>query len=162
VRNPATDVAYVVEAKVVDDLKWADSRLVERSLHAFKADDVQTFSVTARGATKNFSRGKDDTAVAWLGKLFRLRADRYVGPDDALYEGDDELPEIEMFKAEFRTAEGEAGQLRLTRFGEGAKARWYAHTERTHGRVGVSRYQADEVSKDLDGLFPEESAPAGD
>ncbi len=162
VRNPATDVAYVVEAKIVDDLKWADSRLVERDLHAFKADDVETFSVTVRGATKTFSRGKDDTAVAWLGKLFRLRADRYVGPDEALYEGDAELPEVELLKAEFQTAKGEAGQLRLTRFGEGAKARWYAHSERTQGRVGVSRYQADEVSKDLDGLFPEESAPSGD
>ena len=162
VRNPTTDVAYVVAAKIVDDLKWADSRLVERDLHAFKSDDVQTFSVTARGATKAFTRGKDDTAVAWLGKLFRLRADRYVGPDESLHEGDAELPEVELLKAEFQTAQGQAGHLRLTRFGEGAKARWYARSERTQGRVGVSRYQADEVSKDLDGLFPEESTPTGD
>ncbi len=157
VRDPEAGVAYVVEAKLVDDLKWADSRLVERALHTFKADDVATFTVTAKGETKAFTRETDDTAGTWLGKLFRLRADRYVAPDDNLHNLEGDVAEVEVLKASMKTADGEAGDMRLTRFGEGTEARWYAVTERTKGRVGVSRYQADEVAKDLDGLFPVES-----
>ena len=159
VRDPEAGIAYVVEAKLVDDLKWADSRLVERALHTFKAEDVATFSVTTKGETKDFTREKDDTAGTWLGKLFRLRADRYVKEGEKLHnlEGDD-VQEIAVFKVSMKTSDGKAGDLALTRFGEGTDARWYAVTERTKGRVGVSRYQADEVAKDLDGLFPSESS----
>lgn len=175
VRDAEAGVAYVVEAKLVDDLKWADSRLVERALHTFKAEDVTTFTVTSGGAapgpgtgpgpaeTKSFTRETDDTAATWLGKLFRLRADRYVAEGEKLHnlEGDD-VQEIEVAVVKMKTHEGAGGELRLTRFGEGTDARWYAVTERTGGRVGVSRYQADEVAKDLDGLFPSESTPDSD
>lgn len=163
VRDAGSGVVWVLEAKLVDDLKWADSRLVERALHAFEEKDVRQFQVSAPGGggPRVFTRSgegdkavwDDETAGTWLGKLFRLRADRYVAPDDKLHNFVDDVVETSVLDATFQTAEGKQGNIQLTRFGDGTDARWYAVTERTHGRVGVSRYQADEVAKDLDGLL---------
>ena len=173
VRDPRSGAAFVLDSKLVDDLKWADSRLVERDLHAFSAKEVTQFTVTSgersRGFVREGEEGQevwkdaaapegegDETAGTWLGKLFRLRADRYLRDDDPLHP-DEALAKTEpvpVLRVEVSAAEGAAGYLELSRVGEARDARWYAVTEQTRVRVAVSRHLSDEVTRDLEGLLP--------
>ncbi len=174
VRDRDTGAAFVVEAAIVDDFRWADARLVERELHAFKRDELSAFSIergeTRKGWTKRttaegadpvwieagaVSAEADESAATWLSKLFRLRAHRYVR------DSEDVEDVVAARKEEARvlrvslSAGEKMGFLDLRRVGEDKEARFFARTEHTRGFVGVSRYLAEDLLRDLKGLLPE-------
>ena len=173
VRDPDAGVTYVVEAKLVDDLKWGDSRLVERDLHAFKLKDLTAFAIKAGERSREFARTGDadaskpqwrapetpegevdETAATWLGKLWRLRADRYVKDgEDVTKQGETTNAEVKVLRIDFQAKDGQSGHLELSRYGEGKDAKFYGRTEHTQSLVNVSRYQADEVEKDLEAVL---------
>src|SRR5262249_39670424 len=94
VKDAATGEIYALKGDLVRDLESADSRLVERDLHEWKDNDVQTATLTAGGKSREMARGgadtkrfwadkaardtNDETLGNWMSKLDRLRPTEYV------------------------------------------------------------------------------------
>ena len=173
VRDAETGGAFVVEAALVDDFRWADARLVERELHAFGKDDLTGFSIergeSRKGWTKKpadegdvplwieagaASADADESAATWLSKLFRLRAHRYVRDSEDVEDVVAARSEEARVLRVALSAGEKKGYLDLRKVGEDKEARFYARTEQTRGLVGVSRFLAEDLVRDLEGLLP--------
>ena len=174
VRDAETGVAFVVEAALVDDFRWADARLVERELHAFAKDELTGFSIergeSRKGWTKKaaaegagpiwieagaVSADADESAATWLSKLFRLRAHRYVRDSEDVEDVVAARSEEARVLRVALSAGEKKGYLDLRKVGEDKEARFYARTEQTRGLVGVSRFLAEDLVRDLEGLLSE-------
>lgn len=169
---------YVVRPRQLQDLQYAEFRLVDRDLHAFPGADVERAMISTGKAKKTLvqQNRRDPANAFWadeaapekrkefyrnfMGKLLRLQAVEYVPPKQK----PDNLTEI--LAVTYQVTGGKRGFLRLFRRDTGAKLpvptatptpgeekEYYAVTDNTRGQVKLSSRLADEIARDIDNLM---------
>ncbi|MEB2313637.1 MAG: DUF4340 domain-containing protein [Sorangiineae bacterium] len=173
-RVAETGEVYAIPGDVSRDLEYAESRLFERELHAWKPDDAKNVRITRGQSVRELVRvaGKrdawadaaspsrqDETAGNWVTKLERLRASAYdEKPSPA------PGPEHLVFRAAFSAGSRPLGYLELYKLpGEPGKgeptgeavesptkppARYLVKTEGSRFYVEVLRSSAEQLEQD--------------
>jgi hypothetical protein len=156
-KDPVSGELYVIASELFRDLDNPESRLLERTLHAWKDNDVDRVRVTAGGKSRELVRGSaeqkrfwadaatptqnDETAGNWMTKLDRLRPTEYAAspPKD---------PEL-VARVDFSGGSA-TGFLELVRVaGTAEKPDYFIRTERTRRHAKVTRSLAEQVAEDL-------------
>lgn len=154
---------FAIPSDLGQSLEFADSRLMERSLHGFEASEITKATLTRRGKSRTVVKvadkqdawadaktpdKPDETVVNFMTKLDRLRPlehvekpDKAPGPDDALirveyFEGSKPSGFLEIYKIP-----GDTEELYL---GRTEYVRWY---------VKLIASTAEQVDRDADALF---------
>lgn len=175
VRDGRDGTYYVVDAGVIRPLKYADSRLRERSPLGMSEREIERISLQSDGRETTLRQHNIDdpaaaywsivekdepeedeenrTAKAWVGKLMRLQIAEYVGserPDGA------ELAAV----VEVVPRSDSSDTLRLFERDEsdGAK-RFFARSAFTRRFVELQASSASSLLADLDNLFDPDEAP---
>lgn len=143
-RYGASGEVFAISGDILQSLQYADSRLMERELHAFEDDEVTRIKLTRGGKTRELVRieGKqnawadvatpqkpDESFVNWLTKLERVRITDYVetpappGPEQLsvrleYFVGPKRVGFLELYKRS-----GEQGTEYL---GKSEQTRWFA------------------------------------
>ncbi len=164
-RDQASGVVYLVESRLVADIKGGSTRLMERSLHAFKKEDVERAVVVVegqQGAFVQLNRDDSKTAVwaaaddtsrahdgadAWLDKVLRLRALEYYT---------DPLAALEpQARVEFASLDGPLGWMEFGTAvdGEGEPIH-VARSSTSIAWVKVSDTMGGDVLEGLSAVFP--------
>ena len=154
---------YVVDNRLMTDLEFADSRLMEADLLSFDLARIQAFAIESPwgGAQrwvrsgKEFAREGSDTvdpkASTWVTKFFRLKAMRYL-PDDT-------KPGTNAILAiQFETKD-ESASLQLSRQGEGKDAEYRVAAGGDQPVIKVSSWIAKDLEADLAELLPKAETP---
>jgi hypothetical protein len=169
---------YVVRPRNLQDLQYAEFRLIDRELHSFAPSDVERAVLVAgkrrkvlvqksrRDPAKAFwvdadaPEKKKDFYRNFMGKLLRLQAMEYV-PVKEQKKG---LSEV--LRVEYKVASGKGGFLRLYSAAPppvlpGAKPptpppsgkEYYGISSNTRAQVKVNARLVDEVVRDVDNLM---------
>ena len=164
-RDQASGVVYLVESRLVADIKGGSTRLMERQLHAFKKEDVERATLLAgtdqgafvqmnRDDTKSsFWASADDTSRAhdaadtWLDRVLRLRALQYFAePPGGL------APAVHV---EFADPDGSLGWMEYgTARSDEGKPIHVARSSHTVAWVEVSDTMGADVLEGLGEVFP--------
>lgn len=158
VRDPSTSSVYVIAGEIVRDFEWAESRLLERDLHAFKEAEVTRAKLVASGNSREVVRrsegGKtfwadaaspdasDETIGNFMDRLDRLRPSEYA----------ESLPESRtpLVRVELGGKSGALGFVELVKVPrEGEKADYYIASERTRLPGKVVPSLAQQVEQDI-------------
>lgn len=134
---------WLVQESLVQDLSAAASRLVDRRLHAFRADEPDALQLQLDGRTRAFvvrkvqgatrvapAENPDDPsadATAWAERVWRLAPLEVLGRGETPREG---TPALSV-RVEYSRDRRPLGFLELGRAGP----EWYARTEHTSGWV---------------------------
>jgi hypothetical protein len=134
---------WLVQDSLVQDLSAASSRLVDRRLHAFRADEPDTLQLQLDGRSRSFvvRRSQGTTRVApvenpdsasaeatgWADRMFRLSPLEVLGRGETPRDG----APVVMLRVEYGRNRRPLGFVELGRAG----AEWYARTEHTAGWV---------------------------
>lgn len=101
---------YVISGGITQPLQQAESRLIERDLHAFTMDDVERVRVIKGGASRELSKhpeqkgfwsnpttpeAKDETASNWMSKLERVRVTTYLEKPEPPVKAEDLVMRVE-------------------------------------------------------------------
>ncbi len=162
VKDAASGEVYAIKGDLFRDLEHADNRLLERDLHEWKDNDVQTATLTAAGKTREIVRGgaegkrfwadkasrdaNDETFGNWMSKLERLRPTEFVtAPPDKLetvlrldFAAGRPIGFIELAKAPGK---------------EAGKNDYFVKSERTRLWAKVAAANAEPVEQDLAGVM---------
>lgn len=158
--------AYVIAGDVARSLRHAGSRLMERSFHAFKPDDVHHVRVAAGGKTRDLLRmggeerftwanaetpdDKDETASNWMTKVERLRVLKYVREPQPAVQPGESFVRVEYFD----NRDKPLGQLELVkRPGTGDHAEYYGRSEQSRWYATVVRSTAEQIEQDLSSVL---------
>ncbi len=164
-RDRATGTVYLVESRLVADIKGGSTRLMERSIHDFKKEDVERAAILAgdsqgtfvpqnRDDSKSaFWASSDDTSRAhdaadtWLDRLLRLRALSYfVEPPAGL---------APMARVEFADLDGSLGWMEYgTALDDEGKPIHVVRSSNTVAWVEVSDTTGADVLEGLGEVFP--------
>jgi Domain of unknown function (DUF4340) len=161
VKDAATGAVYALKGDLVRDLESADSRMVERDLHEWKDNDVQTATLAAAGKTREIVRGgvetkrfwadkasrdtNDETLGNWMSKLERLRPSEYVTAPPGKLET--------VLKLEFFAGRS-LGFVELAKApGDKGKSDYFVRSERTRLWAKVPAQTAEQVEADLAGVL---------
>ncbi|MFH1132428.1 MAG: DUF4340 domain-containing protein [Pseudomonadota bacterium] len=160
---------YVVKPGNLQDLKYAQYRLVDRKLHTFDITEIDRTVVSAKESKKTFvqrnrrkmsdaywtnenSNQKRETYSNWLTKLLKLLAVEYI----------QQKPEglKEVLNVQYSLGPKQVGSFRLfsaPKIATDPKAEqtdeYYAVTENTREYVKLPRTSADEIVRDLDAIL---------
>ncbi len=163
VREPSTGETYVIDGTAVRDFDTAESRLVERDLHAWKEAEVATAELSAGGKTRKIVRGgpegkrfwadpaaadqKDETVANFMAKLDRLRPTDYVmnGP-----EGKQDVLKVEYASG---SSLGFLELVRVPAADPAGKPEYFVRTERTRLYAKVPAQTAEQVEQDLGSIL---------
>jgi hypothetical protein len=142
-----TGDVFAISGDIVQNLLYADSRLVERELQPFKPDEATRVKVSKAGKARDLSRvpGKnegwadsatptklDETAGNWMTKLARLHVQDWVekptaapGPDNLVvrvdyFAGSKPLGSLELYRL------GAAGEKSNEYLAKSEFGRWFA------------------------------------
>ena len=134
---------WLVQDSLVQDLSAASSRLVDRRLHAFRADEPDTLQLQLDGRSRSFvvRKAQGTTRVApvenpdaasaeatgWADRMFRLSPLEVLGRGETPREG----TPVVMLRVEYGRNRRPLGFVELGRAG----GEWYARTEHTAGWV---------------------------
>ena len=134
---------WLVQESLIQDLSAASSRLVDRRLHAFRADEPDALQIQIDGRTRAFvvRRAQGTTrvapaenpdapspeATAWADRVFRLAPLEVLGRGETPREG----TPTGALRVEYSRARRPLGFLEVARAGN----EWYARTEHTAGWV---------------------------
>jgi hypothetical protein len=159
----STGVVYAVPGDIAQSMLSAESKLIERELHAFQEGDVSRVKISKSGKSREASRppekkdgwadpqnpGKlDETIGNYMTKVGRLKVSEYVEkpaapirPEDMVvridyYDGSRAVGFVEVYKVA-----GEKGSEFLARTEHG---RWY---------VKVPSTAAEQLEQDLSGIL---------
>lgn len=152
---------YAVPGNMVQDLDYADSRLLERDLHGFAPDAVHRVRIDSSGKQRELLRleGKlegwadiaapekqDETAGNWMTKLGRLHVLEYVEKLKKPASPGDTVVRVDYYDENRRPL----GFLELIKLaGEGGEAEYYAHTEHSRWYVKLLKSAAEPLEQDL-------------
>lgn len=165
VRNRETGRVYVVDDEPFKTLKFAVTRLPERSLMAAKVEEIDSLTLGEGGTSVEWAQknkddrkaayweragasGKDETFSNWLDKALKIKSTSYVQDAD--------LPAelVPQFDLTVRAPGKPAETVAFSLGGED----WYAKSESTRGLVKLTRGPtkdiAEEVSDILEGKTP--------
>ena len=167
-QKAGSDLVYLIRGSLVNDLSAAQSRLMQRELHGFELDKVETVKVQALGKSKTLlQRNRASQAAVWvdaanpeqrnklygnwLSQVSRMRASAYLeigkepGSDLAGPAGELEPVASITYEAEGRRL----GAMELVRVVAGDKSYYYVKSELTRGWVTVLPSSAEQVARDL-------------
>jgi len=166
VRNPATGEIFLVDNELLRPLKYARTRLPDRTLWSIKRKDAVSAVITgASGETveldqKNIddqSKAKwvraatpdepDEQLKTWMDKALKLKGSSYADPDKP--------PEdLQLrFKLTLRNAKGHSETLDVLQ--EGADGDWWGRSEHTRGLVKLLRGPTSELADDVETVISE-------
>ena len=150
---------WLVQESLVQDLSAASSRLVDRRLHAFRADEPDALQLQLDGRTRAFVVRKAQgttrvapaenpdapsaEATAWADRMWRLSPLEVLGRGETPREG---APAVGL-RVEYSRARRPLGFVEVGRAG----SEWYARSEHTAGWVrlppgaGTLREQAERL-----------------
>jgi len=160
-KDPASNVVYAISGEVVRNLQFAESRLMERELHAFKIEDVERVKLTRGNTTRELVRVAekkdgwadpatpdklDETAGNWMAKIGRLRANQYIEQI-----GVDVAPDWRIVKLDYLDKKGRGlGSLEIIRIPDDkSNAGYLVQTEHTRWYAQVLKSSGEEIQKDL-------------
>ncbi|MBM66411.1 MAG: hypothetical protein CMH55_09275 [Myxococcales bacterium] len=154
---------YVIDNRLMTDLEFADSRLMEADLLPFDLAAVDAFAIESPwgGAQrwtrsgKEFAQEGDETidpkASTWITKFFRLKAMRYLAAETPPSANS-------ILQIQFETKE-ESGSLQLSREGEGKEAEYRITGGEGQPVIKVSPWIAKDLEADLPELLPRAETP---
>lgn len=157
-KHGATGVVYAVPGEIAQAMLGAETRLLERELHGFSAEDVTRLKLTKgprvrelvsmpakKGAWADAATpGQlDETAGNWMTKVNRLRVTEYVEKPDAPL-----TPESLVVRVESLAGSKSLGYLELYKL-PGEKSEFLMRTEYTRWPVKVLPSAGEQVEQDL-------------
>jgi hypothetical protein len=166
VRNRETGRVYVVDDEPFKTLKFASTRLPERSLIAEKTEEIDSFTLqegasSVQWAHKNKAdtqaayweraggSGKDETFANWLDKLMKLKSTSYLQDGEAPTD----------LQSKFDVIVREDGKptetLHISESGED----WYATSDSTRGLVKLTKGPAKDVAEDVSDILEGKTPP---
>jgi hypothetical protein len=166
-RNPDTGEGYVVSGNISQPLLQADSRLIERDLHAFAAEDVERVRIIKAGSTPEILRqaeqkgfwsnpatpqDKDETASNWMSKLERLRASEYVENPTPPVSPDDLIFRVEYLGRGNKSL-GYVEVVRRPPVPGSEQREFAAKTEHTRWYVSILRSAGEQLEQDIDSVL---------
>ena len=163
VRHVESGKIYLVERDLLQPLKYARTRLPDRTLIDTVKSEVASAAVTkastvldlvqvnaddaeqARWAHKDTPDVEAEQATTWMDRMLNLKGTRYASPDD--------LPEnLEpRFSVRFTDRQGLSTQVEVLQVGTDGD--WYARSEHTRGLVKLIRSTVRSLSDDVDGVL---------
>lgn len=167
VLESANGSVYLFDQEMLRPLRYATTRLPDRTLQPADAEDIVAITVIAGDQTlalEHFNRSDreaeywglagatvgDESAGTWLGKALGLKAKGYVQPDRPPSETVSEVTlRIEPVEGEPWTVEVFSGT------DIDGKSAWYARSEHTRELVELHPAQASELVQDLETILPE-------
>lgn len=182
VRNQATGKYYVVDDEVFKPLKFAASRLPERSLTSPKTEEIESISIgqgsavvqwiqknredkaatfwerqqppTAADATAEAGQ-KDASFSNWIEKMLKVKSTGYV------QEGEEPADATILFDLTVQPAGKPAEVVSFTKSGEA----YYARSNFTRGTVKLSKSSIEDIASEVDFILagkapPEKPKPA--
>lgn len=169
---------YIVRPQSIQDLRYAEYRLIERELHAFKMEDIDRVEVTDDKTNKTLLQGErripekafwaSPTAPSqavevygnWMQKVTRLKALDYESSTSAVsdlkkvmeikyFNGNRAMGFIRLFNGK-ETTQADPGSPTSART---TSQEFFVESEHTRGRAKISKTLAEDVIKDLVTLF---------
>lgn len=156
VRDQSTGLVQVAVGDPIAILIYAESRMIERDLHGFKADDVTRVAVEAGGKKRQLVRvtGKtnawadavgakeDETASNWVTKLTQLRV--------TAYEEKFPVAPAPIVRVEYGDAKTNLGFVELFKVsGTNGEPRYVVRSERSRWYAEVIKSQAEQLERDV-------------
>jgi hypothetical protein len=171
VRDAETGKVYVADAKLIRPLQTGKRTLPDRNLIGLELKQIKTLTVRTAEASATFQQNNPDdpqavywsntgessanpVAAAWVDKVLRLRASKYVAP------GDEPTNLEEVYAYAVHGSDRTTTTVEIYRvWGEDGEDQWYARSEHTRGLVKLHRSLAAETANDLPSAF-EGAAPS--
>ena len=162
VRNDETGKVYLVDRDLIQPLKYARTRLPDRSLFAAERPDISAVRISAAARSLALVQiNADDPAKAawasadaadvalaqpttWVDKFLALKGTRYADPDAP--------PETLEARFEVALTVGDTATTIAVQQ-VGADGDWYASSEHTRGLVKLVRSTASGLAQDVDGVL---------
>ena len=163
-RHVSSGRIYLFERDLVQPLKYARTRLPDRTLFGHQRADIKTAKVTvgqasqtwnqhhaddqgkARWATSQDPEAVAEQATTWLDKFLKLKGTKYADPNDP-------PPDLQArFSVELSTSD-EATVVDVVQVG--ADGDWYARSQHTRGLIKLVRSGAVALSEDGSALVAE-------
>jgi len=166
----ADNTCFVMKGGLLDDLKWADSRLYERNLFRQVKKDIVGLKVLCNDQSIAWTREVDESAAdgadawnrspsneaaspaegatepnpqKWLNQLFRIRVVRYLS------ETEDVKPSL---RTEMKIRDGSTLWIELAKQGAADATTFLARSPQSGGWVEMSNFLGKEMDSDLSGL----------
>jgi hypothetical protein len=173
VRDPEGGKVYVADAKLIRPLQTAKRTLPDRNLIGLELKQIETLTVKTAEASATFQQNNPDdpqavywsnegessanpAAAAWIDKVLRLRASKYVQTDAA----PGNLEEVYTYVVHGTDRTTTSVQVYRV-WGSDGEDEWYARSEHTRGLVKLHRSLAAETATDLPSAL-EGAAPSGE
>lgn len=154
---------FVLGDKVVQDLMYSESRILDRDLHDFQMDEIDRVRVTRAKQSRELLRveGKkdgwadvstptklDETAGNWMAKVARIRVIKFIEKPKPPVSENDLLVRLEYFKKSQKL-----GFLDLYKTkSEKGDDEYLAKTEYTRWYIDVLKNTSEQIITDLDAV----------
>jgi len=166
VRNPATGEIFLVDSETLRPLKYARTRLPDRTLWSLERKDAVTAEVsdsagrTAEADQKNIDDqgkarwvratepdGTDEQFETWMDKALKLKGSSYADPNEP-------PQDLQLrFKLALKNDKGKTETLDVLQ--EGADGDWWGRSEHTRGLIKLLRGPTSELADDVESLVAE-------
>ena len=160
---------FIMKGGLVDDLKWADSRLYERNLFHAAKKEITGIKLDCKNKNLVWQRDYDEKAAdgvdnwkisekstetgttinphKWLNQIFRIRVVHYQSP---------EISFTEYLRTILKTRGGETHTIDLAKQEAGEESRYMARSEHSEVWVEMSNFLGQEMEEDIEGLCERE------
>jgi hypothetical protein len=161
VRDAETGKIYVADAKLIRPLQTGKRTLPDRNLIGYEIKQIKTLTLRTPEASAAFAQNNPDdpqavywsnvgetsanpSAAAWVDKVLRLRASKYVQP------GNEPTGLEEVYSYAVHGTDRKTTTVAIYRtWGADGEDEWYARSEHTRGLVKLHRSLAAETAVDL-------------
>jgi len=155
---------FAVPGSIAQNLLFAESRLVERSLHGFEPDELKAVKIQKGTLTRELTRLEekkdgwadsaaptvlDETAGNWMSKLERLRIMTFVEQPAEPLSPDSMVVRVELLGKGGRSL----GFLELYKVPGTGKAKFLVRTEHTRWYAEVLSSVAEQVEQDVSSVL---------
>ena len=164
VKQPETGEAYVISGSVANRIEQAESRLIEKNLHAWDDEEVESVHVSLGDQTRDLVRNKekrkfwsnpsspdqkDETASNWMDKLLRLRITKYEENPEPPVQPQDLVVRVDFFG----DAKKPLGFVELVRRTGGDQTEYMVRSEQSRWYGNVLRTTAEQIDQDVKSLL---------
>jgi len=162
VRNSATGEIFLVDDELLRPLKYARTRLPDRTLWATERAKVARVTLVggsgslvveqenasdadkARWIPAGDAEVDDEQLQTWMDKALKLKGSAYAGPDD---------PSDGLEERFSLVLEPESGPSTTLKVMVDPKGGWWGESEHTRGRIKLLRAQTTSLADDIDALI---------
>jgi hypothetical protein len=164
VRNPENNEVYLVDDEVLRPLRYARTRLPDRSLWSFETKRITSVSIGSPAGSVDVSQKNaqdpekatwvradapddaDEQLKTWMGKALRMKSTAYATEDA-------DIDAIELlFSLTFTDDTGQTQTLEILRKPDDDKADYWGRSEHTRGVVKLLRGQTRQLADDIDAI----------